>query len=191
MADMNDRQRRFAEAYLRLGDAARAAREAGYSPRYGAKALRTRAVAGWLQARRPGGPGARAEPAAPAEPARAAIPVAHAQAVRAKAHDAAAGPGHPAAGAAVVADAAVCAGGGAPVEPAAPSDGRVATAREVLEYLTDVMRGDAEPEGRSGSATPRMKAAELLGKRLGVFNETPAVPAMPVIVDDIPAGGDG
>ena len=136
MADMNDRQRRFAEAYLRLGDAARAAREAGYSPRYGAKALRTRTVAGWLQARRPGGPGARAE-------------------------------------------------------PAAPSDGRVATAREVLEYLTDVMRGDAEPEGRSGSATPRMKAAELLGKRLGVFNETPAVPAMPVIVDDIPAGGDG
>lgn len=75
-------------------------------------------------------------------------------------------------------------------EPAACPDGRVASAQEVLEYLTDVMRGEAEPEGRSGAASPRMKAAELLGKRLGVFNEAVEAAAAPVIIDDVPARND-
>ena len=69
---------------------------------------------------------------------------------------------------------------------------RVASEREVLEFLTDVMRGELESEGKGGAASPRMKAAELLGKRLGAFNESvEALP--PVIVDDIPArgGADG
>ena len=57
----------------------------------------------------------------------------------------------------------------------------VATGREVLAYLTDVLRGED-----AGAATPRMKAAELLGKRLGVFNEAAPEAMPPVILDDIP-----
>lgn len=148
MAQISERQRRFAEAYLRGGDARAAARAAGYSPRYAAKALRTHAVRAWLEARRAGAPNPRAEPAPLAEPVMAA-------------------------------------------ESVPLPDGRVASAREVLEYLTDVMRGEAEQEGRSGGASPRMKAAELLGKRLGVFNEAVEAPAAPVIIDDIPEPGDG
>ena len=75
-------------------------------------------------------------------------------------------------------------------EPA--ESGSVASAREVLEYLTGVLRGDAEGESRQGAATPRMKAAELLGKRLGIFNETPESAPAPVIIDDIaPSRDDG
>ena len=47
-----------------------------------------------------------------------------------------------------------------------------ASANEVLEFLTRVMRGE---EGGGGQAA--MKAAELLGKRLGLFAEkTPELP---------------
>lgn len=135
MAEMNERQRRFAQAYLRTGDARQAAAEAGYGARYAARALNARGVREWIEAHRAGAPNARAE-------------------------------------------------------PEARPDGRVASAQEVLEYLTDVMRGEAESEGRSG-ASPRMKAAELLGRRLGVFNESAEAPAAPVIIDDIPAQGHG
>lgn len=55
----------------------------------------------------------------------------------------------------------------------------VASAEEVLEFLTGVMRGD-----ESGS-TQNMKAAELLGKRMGLFSERPEPPPAPVIIDDI------
>ena len=65
---------------------------------------------------------------------------------------------------------------------------RVASAQEVLEYLTDVLRGEGDADGRQ-AASPRMKAAELLGKRLGIFNEAPEIPAPPVIIDDIPPPG--
>ena len=56
--------------------------------------------------------------------------------------------------------------------------GAVASAEEVLQFLSGVMRS-----GESGSAA--MKAAELLGKRMGLFGEqSEALPA-PVIVDDL------
>ena len=74
-----------------------------------------------------------------------------------------------------------------PPEPA--GYGRVADAEEVLEYLTNVLRGEAEPDGRGGASSPRMKAAELLGKRLGIFSETVEGQKPPVILDDIPGGG--
>lgn len=73
---------------------------------------------------------------------------------------------------------------------AAREDGGVASAREVLEYLTGVMRGEGD-EARQGASSPRMKAAELLGKRLGVFNEVAGDVKPPVILDDVPRPGGG
>lgn len=57
--------------------------------------------------------------------------------------------------------------------------GSMATAEEVLAFLSDVLRG-AEPGGASA-----MKAAELLGKRLGLFSESEEALPTPVIVDDV------
>jgi len=57
----------------------------------------------------------------------------------------------------------------------------VASGEEILEFLTGVMRGDAD-----GSAQT-MKAAELLGKRIGLFAEKTEPPTAPVIIDDIGA----
>ena len=58
--------------------------------------------------------------------------------------------------------------------------GSVADANEVLEFLSSVMRGELD------GATARMKAAELLGKRLGAFNSEEARQAGQVLlVDDI------
>ena len=71
--------------------------------------------------------------------------------------------------------------------PRGRPEGRVASASEVLEYLTDVLRGEAEGEGR-GSSSPRMKAAELLGKRLGLFTEAQEEVPAPVIIDDLSDG---
>jgi phage terminase small subunit len=68
------------------------------------------------------------------------------------------------------------------------SSDKVATAEEVIEYLTSVMRGQSESEivviegsgmgvseARSVMKAPdekeRLKAAELLGKRYGIFSE--------------------
>lgn len=61
----------------------------------------------------------------------------------------------------------------------------IASADEVLMYLTEVMRGGLD--GEKPASTPRMKAAELLGKRLGVFNEVSNLlkGKTPVVVDDI------
>jgi len=61
----------------------------------------------------------------------------------------------------------------------------VATADEVLQYLSGVMRGD------ESANTPAMKAAELLGKRLGLFEEREGELAPPVIIDDLGAVPDG
>lgn len=66
-------------------------------------------------------------------------------------------------------------------------DGRcsaVASKEEVLEFLSGVMRGD-----ESGSAA--MKAAELLGRRMGLFNEQDEALPAPVIVDDLERAPDG
>jgi len=56
----------------------------------------------------------------------------------------------------------------------------MASADEVLGYLTRVMRGE---EGGGGQAA--MKAAELLGKRLGLFVEKAEELPPPVIIDDL------
>ena len=60
----------------------------------------------------------------------------------------------------------------------------VGTADEVLEFLTGVMRGE-----ESGNAQ-NMKAAELLGKRFGLFNEQAGERPPPMIIDDV-GGCDG
>ena len=61
---------------------------------------------------------------------------------------------------------------------------RVASLSEVLEYLTQVLRGEEDEDGKG--ATARMKAAEMLGKRMGMFAEAGAGQLPPaVIVDDI------
>lgn len=80
---------------------------------------------------------------------------------------------------------------------------RVATADEVIQYLTSVLRGDSEGEEivvegigdgcseartmkKAPSEKERLKAAELLGKRYGLFKENLDVHAESVvIVDDI------
>ena len=55
----------------------------------------------------------------------------------------------------------------------------IASGDEILEFLTGVMRGDAD------GSTQTMKAAELLGKRIGLFAEKAELPPAPVIIDDI------
>lgn len=48
---------------------------------------------------------------------------------------------------------------------------RIADAREVLEYLTRVMRGEEKDQfGLDASLQDRTRAAELLGKRYAIFN---------------------
>ena len=68
------------------------------------------------------------------------------------------------------------------------SDKKVANQQEVLEYLTSVMRGEsnsevvviegqgegisrAKPMQKAPDERERLKAAELLGKRMGLFKE--------------------
>ncbi|MEA4972934.1 MAG: terminase small subunit [Candidatus Metalachnospira sp.] len=84
------------------------------------------------------------------------------------------------------------------------SDGKVAKAQEVMEYLTAVLRGESESEvvvvegcgdgcseARRINKLPdekeRLKAAELLGKRYGLFTENVKLdgPAVVKIIDDI------
>ena len=55
-----------------------------------------------------------------------------------------------------------------------------ASEEEILRYLSGVMRGEEENAG-----TAPMKAAELLGKRMGLFAEKAEPPPAPVIIDDI------
>ena len=64
---------------------------------------------------------------------------------------------------------------------------RIASADEVLQFLTAVMRGDEKDEK---GATLRMKAAEMISRRLGYEEAGYAGPAA-VIVDDIGGPGDG
>lgn len=59
----------------------------------------------------------------------------------------------------------------------------MATADEILQYLTGVMRG----EDSGGQAA--MKAAEMLGKRMGLFSEPQDALPPPVLLDDIPEEG--
>lgn len=87
------------------------------------------------------------------------------------------------------------------------SVGKIADAREVLEYLTSVVRGESQSEivvvegcgdgvsdARHITKAPdekeRLKAAELLGKHFGMFTDNVRLAGdMGVqIVDDIPSG---
>lgn len=77
---------------------------------------------------------------------------------------------------------------------------KTADAQEVIEYLTAVMRGEQKEQtlrligdgiqtisNIDVSAKERLKAAELLGKRFGLFAEKVKVDVNPVtIIDDIP-----
>ena len=73
---------------------------------------------------------------------------------------------------------------------------RTADAKEILEYLTAVMRGEETEtvatskglyDGVEVSAKDRLKAAELLGKRHALFTDKQQIEVteMPVFVDDI------
>lgn len=72
---------------------------------------------------------------------------------------------------------------------------RVATASEVLEYLTRVMRGEEKDQfDMDASLQDRTKAAELLGKRYRLFIDKQEIEANmgPVtIINDIPRKTDG
>lgn len=76
---------------------------------------------------------------------------------------------------------------------------KIADAREVMEYLTSVLRGESqseivviEGEGDGCSSARRMdkapdekeklKAAELLGKRYGLFKDNVALEVEPVVI---------
>lgn len=79
---------------------------------------------------------------------------------------------------------------------------RTANAQEVVEYLTSVMRGESESEEivlkgvgkgsqkiervqKKPSEKDKLKAAELLGKRFGMFKENVNVSGtVPVVIED-------
>lgn len=85
------------------------------------------------------------------------------------------------------------------------SSEKIADAKEVMEYLTSVLRGNTKAEivvvegcgdgmsearrmTKAPDETQRLKAAELLGKRYGLFKDNVKLDgAIPVIIkDDIP-----
>ena len=123
---LTERQRRFADLYLELGNASEAAEQAGFKRSYAQGAKRQPAVQAYMQQRL--------------------------QDVRQR---------------------------------------HIASADEVLEFLTEVMRGEIDGERPEKNSSPRMKAAELLGRRLGVFTDVSSVlrgeHELPEISDDIPA----
>lgn len=121
-AKLTERQRRFAEYYLQLGNASEAAEKAGFKRSYAQGAKRQPAVQDYMRDR-----------------------LRRAQ------------------------------------------EKEIASANEVLEFLTEVMRGEIEGERPEKNSSPRMRAAELLGKRLGIFNDVGSVLKLelPLVVDDI------
>ena len=123
---LTERQRRFADLYLELGNASQAAEKAGFKRSYAQGAKRQPAVQAYMQQR--------------LQDAR---------------------------------------------------QRHIASADEVLEFLTEVMRGEIDGERPEKNSSPRMKAAELLGRRLGVFTDVSSVlrgeHELPEISDDIPA----
>ena len=64
------------------------------------------------------------------------------------------------------------------------SSQKTADAQEVLEYLTRVLRGEYDPERKPPDEKDRLKAAELLGKRYGLFKEAVAVGFEPVVIEN-------
>ena len=79
------------------------------------------------------------------------------------------------------------------------SNEKIADAKEVMEYLTSVLRGESQSEivvvegigdgcseARTMDKAPdekeRLKAAELLGKRYGLFKDNVALEVEPVVI---------
>ena len=79
------------------------------------------------------------------------------------------------------------------------SSEKIADAKEVMEYLTSVMRGESQSEvivvegqgdgyseARAIDKAPdekeRLRAAELLGKRYGLFKESVSMEVEPVVI---------
>lgn len=62
----------------------------------------------------------------------------------------------------------------------------IASQKEVLQYLTKVMRGEEKDQfGLDASLQDRTKCAELLGKRYGTFKEkVEHSGSIPVVIDD-------
>ena len=127
MAKLTERQRRFADLYLELGNASEAAVQAGYKRSYAQGVKHQPAVQAYMQQR--------------LQDAR---------------------------------------------------QRHIASADEVLEFLTEVMRGEIAGERPEKNSSPRMRAAELLGKRLGVFTDVGSVLrgeiGMAEVVDDVYGG---
>ena len=107
---LTDRQRRFADLYLELGNASEAAVQAGFKRSYAQAAKRQPAVQAYMQQR---------------------------------------------------------------LKQAQRED--IASTQEVLAFLTDVMRGAYEGEKPRKNSSPRMRAAAMLGKRLGLFTDVNSV----------------
>lgn len=63
---------------------------------------------------------------------------------------------------------------------------RIASQKEVLQYLTKVMRGEEKDQfGLDASLQDRTRCAELLGKRYGTFKEKVDVTGnIPVVIQD-------
>lgn len=75
------------------------------------------------------------------------------------------------------------------------SSSKTADAQEVLEFLTSVMRGEGETEEnaeypderpviRKPETRDRLKAAELIGKRYGLFKESVSIGVEPVVIEN-------
>ena len=61
----------------------------------------------------------------------------------------------------------------------------IANDTDILQFLTSVMKGDDYKEKNDGVMKDRMRAAELLGKRQNVFEQTDSKNDVVIIVDDI------
>ena len=79
------------------------------------------------------------------------------------------------------------------------SSKKIADAKEVMEYLTSVMRGESNSEvivienigdymsearrmDKAPDEKERLKAAELIGKRYGIFTDKTSVSVEPVVI---------
>ena len=66
------------------------------------------------------------------------------------------------------------------------SSERIASQEEVLEFLTQTMRGEIKDQlGLETPVKERVRSAELLGKRYEIFTEKVKVSEQPIIEDNI------
>lgn len=66
------------------------------------------------------------------------------------------------------------------------SNERIASQNEVLEFLTQTMRGEVKDQlGLETPVKERVRSAELLGKRYEIFTEKVKVSETPIIEDDV------